>query len=119
VGDILFQQRVMGEIGVAGSGVGSRGCVVVLVSAGKLHRHTRLHTFRSEPSASSSLTFRSAFVHPSILATKEKENSKSFVKLPGSVDFAGFCRCNDESFTLRTKAEITMGLWNAVVASSP
>jgi hypothetical protein len=109
VGGILFQ-RVMGGIGVAGSGVGSGGCVVVLVSTGGLHRHTRLHTFRSEPSASSSLTVRSAFAHPTVLASKGGGgNSRSFVELPGSVEFAELCSCNDESFALRTETGIYYG----------
>ncbi len=108
VGGILFQ-RVMGGIGAASSGVGSGGYVVVLVSAGKLHRHTRLHTFRSEPSASSSLAVRSAFAHPSKFATKGGGNSKSFVELPGSIDFANLCSCNDDSFALRTETGIYHG----------
>jgi hypothetical protein len=109
VGGILFQ-RVMGGIGVAGSGVGSGGCVVVLVATGGLHRHTRLHTFRSEPSASSSLTARSAFALPTILASKGGGvNTRSFVELPGSVEFAELCSCNDESFALRTETGIYYG----------
>ena len=108
VGGILFQ-RVMGGIGVAGSGLGSGGCVIVLVSTGGLHRHTRLHTFRSEPSASSSLSVRTAFSHPTNLATKGGSNSRSFVELPGSVEFAEICSCNDDSFALRTETGIYYG----------
>jgi hypothetical protein len=62
---------------------GSGGCVIVMASTGGLHRHTRLHMFRSEPSTSSSLTLRSAFARPASSAAKGGGSSRSFVE-PGS-----------------------------------
>ncbi|KAL7537508.1 hypothetical protein ACHAXR_008540 [Thalassiosira sp. AJA248-18] len=63
VGGILFQRILTGG-GAAGAGGGSSaagGHVIVLSLTGGMHRHTRLHTFRSEPS---SLALRSAFSCP-------------------------------------------------------
>ena len=106
---ILFH-RVVAGVGAAASGNGgSGGCVIVMASTGGLHRHTRLHTFRSEPSTSSSLTLRSAFARPASSAGKGGGSSRSFVELPGSVEFAELCSCNDESFALRTETGIYYG----------
>ena len=106
---ILFH-RVVAGVGAAASGNGgSGGCVIVMASTGGLHRHTRLHTFRSEPSTSSSLTLRSAFARPASPAVKGGGSSRSFVELPGSVEFAELCSCNDESFALRTETGIYYG----------
>jgi len=113
VGGILFQ-RIMG--GAAGAGY-----VIVLASTGGMHRHTRLHTFRSEPtsmpssksaSASnnsnggaspSSLSLRSAFSRPT-----GSSFFSSFVELPGSVEFPELRSCND-GFALRTETGIYYG----------
>ena len=59
VGGILFQ-RVMGGVASAAGGSGGGGSVICLVSTCGLHRHTRLHSFYSEPSNTSSLSLRSA-----------------------------------------------------------
>jgi hypothetical protein len=84
---ILFQ-RIM---------VGDSGSVVVIVSTGGLHCRTRLYTFRSELSMTSSLTLRSAFARsspPSSSAAAHKNkgggggggrSSRSFIELPGSM----------------------------------
>jgi hypothetical protein len=104
---ILFH-RVVGGAAASGND-GSGGCVIVLASTGGLHRHTRLHTFRSEPSTLSSLTLRSAFARPASSAAKGGGGSRSFVELPGSVEFAELCSCNDESFALRTETGIYYG----------
>jgi hypothetical protein len=48
-------------------------------------------------------------IRSSILATKGGGNSRLFFEPPGSIDFAGLFSCNDESFALRTKAEINHG----------
>ena len=97
---ILFQR---------GSGnAGSGGCVNVLVSTGGLHRHTRLHSFRSEPTLSS-LTLRSAFARHASSTAQVGGSSRSFVELPGSVEFAELCSCNDKSFSLRTETGIYYG----------
>jgi hypothetical protein len=106
---ILFH-RVVGGVSAAASGnAGSGGCVIVLVSTGGLHRHTRLHSFRSKPSTSSSLTLRSAFAHDASSTAKVEGSSRSFVELPGSVEFAELCSCNDKSFSLRTETGIYYG----------
>eukprot|EP00804_Cyclotella_cryptica_P013955 CCRYP_002466-RB/>CCRYP_002466-RB protein AED:0.08 eAED:0.08 QI:298/1/1/1/1/1/11/357/1434 len=75
------------------------GHVMVLASTGGSHRHTRLHTFRSE-AGSSSLSLRSAFSRQSARG--------SFVELPGSLDFVDLRCCNDY-FALRTETGIYYG----------
>jgi len=100
---ILFHRVVAGVGAAASVNGGSGGCMIVMASTGGLHRHTRLHTFRSEPSTSSSLTLRSAFARPASSAAKGGGSSRSFVELPGSISFAELCSCNDESFALRTE----------------
>ena len=97
VGGILFQ-RVMGGVASAAGGSGGGGSVICLVSTCGLHRHTRLHSFYSEPSTTSSLSLRSAFTSAGGLSKKQ-----SFVELPGSIDLAELCSCNDGSFALRTE----------------
>jgi hypothetical protein len=105
---ILFQ-RIM---------VGDSGSIVVIVSTGGLHCRTRLYTFRSELSMTSSLTLRSAFARPSPPAHKNKgggggggggRSSRSFIELPGSIEYADLCSCNDDSFALRTQTGIYFG----------
>ena len=76
VGGILFQ-RVMGGVASAAGGSGGGGSVICLVSTCGLHRHTRLHSFYSEPSTTSSLSLRSAFTSAGGLSKKQ-----SFVELP-------------------------------------
>lgn len=107
VGGILFQ-RVTGGIGIPGrSAVGkdsaSSGYVVVLASTGGSHKHTRLHTFRSEV-GSTSLTLRSAFSRQT-----EGGGRGSFIELPGSVDFVDLHSCNGDYFALRTETGIYYG----------
>jgi len=103
VGGILFQ-RINGSAG---------GSVMVLVSTGGLHRHTRLHTFRSEPSkGSASLSLRSAFSRK-----REGSGRGSFVDLPGSVDFSDLSSCND-AFALRTETGIYYGTMDRIISSS-
>ena len=111
---ILFQ-RIM---------VGGSGSVVVMVSTGGLHCRTRLYTFRSELSMTSSLTLRSAFARPSPPLSSAAANrsngagagggggrcSRSFIELPGSIDYADLCSCNDDSFALRTQTGIYFGV---------
>ena len=111
---ILFQ-RIM---------VGGSGSVVVMVSTGGLHCRTRLYTFRSELSMTSSLTLRSAFARPSPSSLSAAANhnkgggagggggrsSRSFIELPGSIDYADLCSCNDDSFALRTQTGIYFGV---------
>lgn len=97
VGGILFQ-RIL-----TGGSVSAGGYVMLLISTGGTHRHTRLHTLRSEPSVSSTispLALRSAFTRPTGVST--------FVELPGSVEFAALCSCND-GFALRTETGIYYG----------
>lgn len=102
VGGILFQ-RVIGGVGIAtsteGGGV-SGGSAVVLVSTCGMHRHTRLHSFSSQPSASSSLGLRSAFEHGF---------NRTLVELPGSIDCAALCSCNDGSFAMQTETGMYYG----------
>jgi hypothetical protein len=97
VGGILFQ-RITG--GSAGKDAASSGCVIVLASTGGPHRHTRLHTFRSEVGSTS---LRSAFSRQT-----EGGGRGSFVELPGSVDFVDLRSCNDY-FALRTETGIYYG----------
>jgi len=75
---ILFHRVVAGVGAAASVNGGSGGCMIVMASTGGLHRHTRLHTFRSEPSTSSSLTLRSAFARPASSAAKGGGSSRSF-----------------------------------------
>jgi hypothetical protein len=108
---ILFQ-RIM---------VGDSGSIVVIVSTGGLHCRTRLYTFRSELSMTSSLTLRSAFARsspPSSSAAAHKNkgggggggrSSRSFIELPGSIEYADLCSCNDDSFALRTQTGLYFG----------
>ena len=99
VGGLLFQ-RVMGGVALAAGGSGGGGgSVICLVSTCGLHRHTRLHSFYSEPSTTSSLSLRSAFTSAGGGSSKKQ----SFVELPGSIDSAELCSCNDGSFALRTE----------------
>ena len=114
VGGILFQ-RILGGLGMkptsAAAGGGSGGSVVVLASTGGVHRHTRLHTFRSEASPSSpSPSLRSAF----------SRGSGSYVELPGSVEFADLCSCSNDgtSFALRTETGIYYGTMERVIMTS-
>ena len=107
VGGVFFQRITGGVGGIAGrSAVGkdesSSGHVIVLASTGGSHRHTRLHTFRSEVGLAS-LTLRSAFSRQA-----EGAGRGSFIELPGSVDFADLRSCND-CFALRTETGIYYG----------
>ncbi|KAK1748383.1 vacuolar protein sorting-associated protein 18 [Skeletonema marinoi] len=80
------------------------GYVVVLASFGGIHKHTRLHSFRSEPSSSNKeLTLRSAF-----LRTAQGAGKGSFVELPGSVEFPDLRSCNN-AFAMRTETGIYYG----------
>lgn len=107
VGGLLFQ-RVTGGVGgipgrsAVGKDVSSAGYVVILVSTGGPHKHTRLHTFRSEV-GSTLLTLRSAFSRQA-----EGGGRGSFIELPGAVDFVDLCTCNDH-FALRTETGIYHG----------
>ena len=107
VGGILFQ-RVTGGVGgipgrsAVGKDISSTGYVIVLASTGGSHKHTRLHTFRSEV-GSTSLTLRSAFSRQA-----EGGGRGSFIELPGAVDFVDLCACNDH-FALRTETGIYHG----------
>jgi len=107
VGGILFQRMIGGVGGIAGrqnAGKEGGGYVVVLASFGGIHKHTRLHSFRSEPSSSNKeLTLRSAF-----LRTAQGAGKGSFVELPGSVEFADLRSCND-GFAMRTETGIYYG----------
>jgi hypothetical protein len=108
VGGILFQRMIGGVGGIAGrqntTGKEGGGYVVVLASFGGMHKHTRLHSFRSEPSSSNKeLTLRSAF-----LRTAQGAGKGSFVELPGSVEFADLRSCND-GFAMRTETGIYYG----------
>ena len=122
VGGILFQRIIggvgsmvgrhpTGKDGVAASALaGSGGYMIVLASTGGLHRHTRLHTFRSEPS-SGMLTLRSAFSRQA-----EGSGRGSFVELPGSVEFADLRSCND-GFALRTETGIYYGMMERIASA--
>ena len=114
VGGILFQRIIRrSPTGKEGSIALSGGSVMVLVSTGGLHRHTRLHTFRSEPSkGSASLSLRSAFSRQA-----EGAGRGSFVELPGSVEFADLRSCND-GFALRTETGIYYGTMERTVLSA-
>eukprot|EP00986_Skeletonema_menzelii_P002765 scaffold790_cov149-Skeletonema_menzelii.AAC.10 len=108
VGGILFQRMIGGVGGIAGrednAGKEGGGYVVVLASFGGAHKHTRLHSFRSEPSRSNKeLTLRSAF-----LRTAQGAGKGSFVELPGSVEFPDLCSCNN-AFAMRTETGIYYG----------
>ncbi|KAL7484374.1 hypothetical protein ACHAW6_010009 [Cyclotella cf. meneghiniana] len=103
----LLVQRMRSVGGNAGrSATGKDGAiaghVMVLASTGGSHRHTRLHTFRSE-AGSTSLSLRSAFSCQS-----EGAGRGSFVELPGSVDFVDLRSCHDH-FALRTETGIYYG----------
>ena len=107
VGGILYQRITGGVGGIPGrSAVGkdasSSGYVIVLATTGGPHRHTRLHTFRSEI-GSTSLTLRSAFSHH-----VEGGERVSLIELPGSVDFVDLRSCNDY-FALKTEGGIYYG----------
>jgi len=126
VGGILFQ-RIMGGVGISAAAGG--GGVIVLASTGGLHRHTRLHTFRSESFVSTSsggigavpsLSLRSAFLRPTDAITKGGREGKSgsFVELPGSVEFAELCSSNDGSFALRTETGIYYGTMERIMMTS-
>lgn len=107
VGGILYQ-RITGGVGgipgrtAVGNDVSSLGYVIVLATTGGPHRHTRLHTFRSEI-GSTPLTLRSAFSHQ-----VEGGERVSLIELPGSVDFVDLRSCNDY-FALRTEGGIYYG----------
>ena len=98
-------------MGAGGGSLSSAGYSIVLASTGRMHRHTRLHTFRSDSSAGgggsgnsstlSSLALRSAFSRPS-------DKTGSFIELPGSVEFAELQSCND-NFALQTETGIYYG----------
>lgn len=108
VGGILFQRMIGGVGGIAGrqDNVGKEGggYVVVLASFGGIHKHTRLFSFRSEPSSSNKdLTLRSAF-----LRTAQGAGKGSFVELPGSVEFPDLHNC-DSAFAMRTETGIYYG----------
>ena len=108
VGGILFQRMIGGVGGIAGGqdnvGKEGGGYVVVLASFGGIHKHTRLHSFRSEPSSSNKeLTLRSAF-----LRTAQGAGKGSFVELPGSVEFPDLRSCNN-AFAMRTETGIYYG----------
>lgn len=116
VGGILFQRSIAGGIGGltgrSSSGNESAGYVIALASTGGIHRHTRLHTFRSEPSTGvSSLTLRSAFSKQS-----EGDGRGTFVELPGSVDFADLRSCND-GFAMRTETGVYYGTMERTASS--
>jgi len=97
VGGILFQ-RAMGGVASAAGGSGEGGSVICLVSTFGFHRHTRLHSFYSEPSTTYSLSLRSAFSSAGGSSKKQP-----FVEFPGSIDLAELCSCSDGSFALRTE----------------
>ena len=112
IGGILFQRMIGGVGGInttttginTEDGGGAGGYVVVLASFGGMHKHTRLHSFRSEPSSSNKeLTLRSAFMPISQGAGKG-----SFVELPGSVEFADL-RSSNDGFAMRTETGIYYG----------
>ena len=106
VGGILFQRMIGGVGGITNSDTGKEGggYVVVLASFGGVHKHTRLFSFRSEPSSSNKeLTLRSAF-----LRSAQGGGKGSFVELPGSVEFADLRSCND-GFAMRTETGIYYG----------
>lgn len=105
VGGILFH-RVTGGIpgrSAMGKDAAVSGYVIVLASTGGLHKHTRLHTFRSEI-GSTSLSLRSAFSHKA-----EGDGGGSLIELPGSLEFVDLHSCNSDYFALRTETGIYYG----------
>jgi hypothetical protein len=105
VGGILFQ-RITGSISgrsAVGKDTSSSGYVIVLASTGGPHKHTRLHTFRSEPDTTL-LTVRSAFSRQA-----DGGGRGSFIELPGSVDFVDLVSCTNDYFALRTETGIYYG----------
>lgn len=108
MGGILFQRITGGisgrsAVSAVGKDSSSSGYVIVLASTGGPHKHTRLHTFRSEPDTTS-LTLRSAFSRHA-----DGGGRGSFIELPGSVDFVDLCSCTSDYFALRTETGIYYG----------